>query len=136
MDLAIFNQSTANRGDQCQGEIFVFRIGHETPDAVQFSANDKTFHPNLMNAIIEWFDINGSFTSLNIQVTENLKRLGEAGWRNLQNPKSGSIIAITTQIASEHETTRILYRWSCNTVQMGRDLVAMSKTIASDSTNP
>ncbi|MCP5525378.1 MAG: hypothetical protein H7A47_01050 [Verrucomicrobiales bacterium] len=56
-----------------------------------------------------------------------------AGWRNVQNPDTGGVMAVTHEIAGQRDTAKTLFRWACNSVQMGRDLDVVASGLARES---
>jgi hypothetical protein len=55
-----------------------------------------------------------------------------AGWRNVQNPKTGGVMAVTNMIVGQTQTALQLFDWACNSVQMARDLKFLASCMASD----
>jgi hypothetical protein len=119
--------ATADRGAWVAHEKHAFRIGNEIPDSVEFRAKRDEFPHQLADAIIEHAAHNSPLKFYNIQV------LTLAGWRNIQNPATGGVMAVTHQIAGERESCVTIFDWACNAVQMVRDLDELSAKIASES---
>jgi hypothetical protein len=119
---------TANRGYVCEHETHLFRIGREIPDSIEFRAELDNFYGKLEGAIIQHGIQHGKSNHLNIQV------MTDASWRQIQNPETGGVMAITPEIAGQTDTANQLFCWACNSVQMARDLTMMADNIA-DSAN-
>jgi hypothetical protein len=118
----------ANRGSVCEHETHLFRVGRETPDAIEFRAGLTDFYTKLEEAIIQHGMLHGKSPHLNIQI------ITEASWRQIQNSETGGVMAITPEIAGQIKTANQLFCWACNSVQMARDLTMMADNIA-DSAN-
>ncbi len=125
---------SANRGERCYGEEHQFRIGNEVPDAVEFRADNQTFADRLEAAIITHGRLHGKRQFWNIQVRP-AEQTVEHAWRAIQNPDSGGVMAITSDIPTATDTAAILYRWACNTVQMWRDIEAFADGMATLATD-
>jgi hypothetical protein len=115
---------SANRGYVCEHETHLFRIGREIPDAIEFRAELDKFYGKLEGAIIQHGIQHGKSNHLNIQV------MTDASWRQIQNPETGAVMAITPEIAGQMKTANRLFCWACNSVQMARDLTMMADNIA------
>lgn len=118
---------TAENGDACQSEQHLFRIGNEVPDAIEFRARREEFRNALADALLDHARTHGARSYYNIQV------MTEGSWRQIQNPKTGGVMAVTLDIAGEKNTCRTMFDWACNSVQMARDLCALADDMAKKS---
>ncbi len=125
---------TANNGDRCYGQEHQFRIGNEVPDAVEFLADNRTFADRVEGAIIEHGICHGKHRYWNIQVRPAEEK-SESAWRQIQNPSTGGVMAITGDLPQSPDTAEALYRWACNTVQMSRDIQALADGLATLATD-
>jgi hypothetical protein len=105
-----------------------FRIGHEAPDAVQFTADARCFQQRLGESIIEWGTKHGRFVYLNLQV---LCPAG-AGWRNIQNPKTGGHIAIFPEIAGDPTTCGTVFEWAGKAIAMCEAIGGIASGLAGE----
>lgn len=119
----------ATNGERCFGETHQFRLGAEVPDSIGFRANDRTFHAELEAALIRHGKRHGARPYWNLQV-RGAECTAEYEWRNIQNPATGGVMAITAEVAGAEETIATLYKWACNTVQMLRDIHALADGMA------
>lgn len=82
----------------------------------------------ITNAIIEHVTENrqgNPAQGLDIQVL-----CGAAKWRNLTNPKTGGVIAITNKIAGERETAKMLFGYTCRAVDMSRKIETLASELS------
>lgn len=113
-------------GEDCAAETHRFRIGVDSRRVTEFTASKESFLSTLTNAIIEHVEEKrpgNPAQGLDIQVL-----CGAAKWRNLTNPKTSGVIAITNKIAGERETAKMLFGYACRAVDMSRKI----ETLASD----
>lgn len=126
----------ANNGERCRNERHTFRIGVDDREATEFNATEDEFYGAIINALIEHGEkkrMGWNNGHLHLQVLTS--RVGEKpDWRNCQNPKRGGVVAITPQIAGQPQTAVTLFRWCCNSVQMGRDIDTLADGIAREAT--
>jgi hypothetical protein len=116
--------ATADRGAWAEHEKHAFRIGREIPDAVEFRARRDDFPSALADALLDHAQAHGARRTLNLQV------LTTASWRNIQNPSTGNVMAVTPAIAGERASCVQLFDWACNAVMMARDLDALAGKMA------
>lgn len=120
---------SATNGERCHNETHRFRIGNEVPDAEYFQASSNTFAAELESAIIRHGLRHGKRSHWNIQV-RGRESERESDWRQIQNPDTGGVIAVTAEIAHAPDTAAILFEWACNTVQMMRDIHSLADGLA------
>jgi hypothetical protein len=118
---------SANMGERCFNERHLFRIGNDSTDVIEFSADKNDFLSQITNALLD-HDLadRRASTSVFLQVWTT----DSAKWRNVQNPKSGGVLAVTHEIVGQHETAAQLFLWACHSVQMARDIDTMSDGLA------
>lgn len=117
----------ATNGERCVHETHLFRIGVDSKSVTEFQSNLSTFHDNLVNALIEHKKHSRKCNGyLYLQVKSGFQFV------NVQNQKTGGVMAITNEIAGQHETAITLFKWACNSVQMGGDIEILADGLAKD----
>ena len=117
----------AHMGERCLNERHRFRIGIDATAATEFVAGKDTFLEQLTNALLDHgFAGHSDKTFLFLQVWTT----DSAQWRNVQNPKSGGVMAINHEIVGQHETAQTLFLWACDSVQMARDIDTLANGLA------
>ena len=122
----------ATNGARCANERHRFRIGADSSQATEFEASAAEFPDHLTNAMLDHGLAKrpgGYWHYLQVWA-------GIAKWRNVQNPRTGGVIAITHDIVSKPETAATLFQWACNSVQMARDIKTLTSGLAEAATNP
>ncbi len=122
-------KTTSSNGSRCQHERHKFRIGVDSDDATEFDAIKAEFLDRLTNAIVDHVAAHRAgmpAAGLFLQVwTTN-----SGTWRNVQNPVTGGVMAVTHRIVGQVETAARLFEWACNSVQMCRDLDVLTDGLA------
>jgi hypothetical protein len=119
--------SVSAMGERCLNERHLFRIGVDSTAATEFLADKGDFLSHLTNALLD-HGLAGrpGEVSVFIQVWA-----GEtAKWRNVQNPKTGGVMAISHEIIGQRETAATLFLWACNAVQIARDIDTLADGLA------
>jgi hypothetical protein len=125
---------SATNGERCSNETHRFRIGNEVTDAEYFQASAGTFASELESAIIRHGVKHGARSHWNIQV-RGRESERKNDWRQIQNPDTGGVMAVTAQIAYAPDTSATLFEWACNTVQMMRDIHSLADGLANLATD-
>lgn len=116
-------------GSRCAEECHRFRIGVDDREATEFRAAADDFAEALTNALLDHVTAGRAgkpAAGLWLQVWTT----PTAKWRNVQNPATGGVMAVTHQIAGAAASAATLFDWSCNSVQMARDLDVLSGGLA------
>lgn len=115
-------ECTATNGPRCAGESHRFRIGVDSRQVTEFATTAAQFRDALTNAVIDHVSAKRPghpAAGLYLQVWCGD---GGCGWRNVQNPASGGVMAVTHLTPGNPETCDALFMWACNSVQMARDI--------------
>lgn len=128
-------ECNAANGSRCSNKRHRFRIGVDDREATEFDAIESEFPDALTNAIVDHvaarragMPADGLF--LQVWTTPT------AQWRNVQNPKTGGVMAVTNRIAGQRETAAQLFLWACNSVQMCRDMDVLAGGLAREAAEP
>ena len=122
-------ECTSTTGSRCSNERHKFRIGVDDREATEFASNESEFPDALTNAIVDHVAARRTGTpaaGLFLQVWTT----PTAQWRNVQNPKTGGVMAVTHAIAGQPDTAAQLFLWACNSVQMARDMDVLTSGLA------
>ncbi len=122
-------QINANNGGLCWSLEHQFRICWKVPDAVMFRANNLTFANRLEGALIEHQLRHGKRLFWNIQFRSAYES-SVGSWWNIQNPTTGSVVAINADILIAPDTAVTLYRWACVSLERWLDTAAKRRYMA------
>lgn len=112
------------RGGFAEHEKHMFRVWSEWKQSyIDFTAERENFPAEIADALLELYGKCGASSGHIFVMTE-------AGWRNVQNPATGSSLIVNHNIAGERETAVGVFDWACNSVVMARDLIALSSAMA------
>jgi hypothetical protein len=125
MDMEI--SITAKNGERCRGERHRFRIGVDSRCSTEFTAGESDILDRLTDAIVD----HGAAKRAGYRGTLYLQvDTGAAGWRNVQNPRTGGVMGVNPSIVGQCETAETLFLWACNAVQMSRDIDVLASGLS------
>ena len=67
---------------------------------------------------------------LQVCVGKAERDFGALDWVNVQNPRTGGVMAVTSNIVGQEETATTLFLWACNAVQMSRDIATLASGLS------
>ena len=132
MDMEL--STTATHGDRCRHERHRFRIGIDKRYSTEFTAGEADMLERVTDAIVDHGAGKkkgyGGPLYLQVCVGDAKRDFGALDWVNVQNPKTGGVMAVNPSIVGQRETAETLFLWACNAVQMSRDIEVLASGLS------